>query len=214
MWVPIKNQFNCVEFVGKVVSYCFDNLIDSLKQGGEFLLKSEFRVNGQIHSRTVRVVDETGKALGIYSLAEALSLAAARGLDLVEIAPHAVPPVCRIMDYGKYKYEQAKRQREARKQQKEMVTKEIKMRPNIDEHDLAVRCRQAARFLQDGARVKVTIQFRGREITHAERGRRVLERLIEAVADYGTVSHPPVMDGTVLQVILHPKETTKESIKV
>jgi len=162
-------------------------------------------VNEQIRVREVRVISPEGEQLGIFPTHEALRMAYERDLDLVEVAPHARPPVCRIMDYGKYKYEQAKRDREARKRQKIVDIKEVKMRPRIDQHDFEVKLRNARRFLEDGDKVKATIMFRGREIVHADLGRQVLERLARAVEDIATVERRPVVEGRNMTMILAPR---------
>ena len=127
--------------------------------------------------------------------------------DLVEVAPTARPPVCRIMDYGKFKYEQAKRAREARKKQKVVDIKEVKMRPTIEEHDFEVKWKSAARFLQEGDKVKATITFRGREIVHADLGRQVLERLAQQVAEFGLVERVPRIEGRNMIMIITPKQS-------
>ncbi len=158
-----------------------------------------------VRAREVRLVDETGAQLGVFSAREAYRIAQERGLDLVEVAPHARPPVCKIMDYGRYKYEQAKREREARKKQKVITIKEVKMRPNIDDHDFAVRQRQAESFLRDGDKVKATIMFRGREVVHAQLGKEVLDRLLETVKDICVVERAPRLEGRNMVMILAPK---------
>jgi len=168
-------------------------------------IKEQVRVNEMIRAREVRLVSETGEQLGVFSPREALRIAEERGLDLVEVAPNARPPVCKIMDYGRYKYEQAKREREARKKQKVVTIKEVKMRPNIEEHDFAVRRRQAESFLRDGDKVKATIMFRGREVVHADLGKEVLDRLLDAVKDICVVERPAKLEGKNMIMILAPK---------
>lgn len=163
-------------------------------------------MNHQIRAREVRLIDENGEQLGIMSGRDAQRIAEERGLDLVEVAPNARPPVCRIMDYGKFKYEESKREREARKKQKVINIKEVKMRPNIDEHDFQVRLRQAQRFLQDGDKVKATIMFRGRQIVHADLGKKVLDRLLEEVQPLCIVERPARVEGRNMTMILSPKE--------
>ncbi|ADU50941.1 bacterial translation initiation factor 3 (bIF-3) [Thermaerobacter marianensis DSM 12885] len=162
-------------------------------------------MNEQIRVREVRVISPEGEQLGIFPTHEALRMAYERNLDLVEVAPQARPPVCRIMDYGKYKYEQAKRDREARRRQKIVDIKEVKMRPRIDQHDFEVKLRNARRFLEDGDKVKATIMFRGREIVHADLGRQVLERLAKAVEDIATVERRPVVEGRNMTMVLAPR---------
>lgn len=151
-------------------------------------------------------MDDNGEQLGIVPGREAVRIAFEKGLDLVEVAPNAKPPVCRIMDYGKFKYEESKREREARKKQKVVSIKEVKMRPNIEDHDFDVRTRQTERFLQDGDKVKCTIMFRGREIVHADLGKAVLERLVERVRDLCVIERAPKVEGRNMIMILSPKE--------
>lgn len=163
-------------------------------------------MNHQIRAREVRLIDENGEQLGIMTARDAQRVAEERGLDLVEVAPNARPPVCRIMDYGKFRYEESKREREARKKQKVINIKEVKMRPNIDEHDFQVRLRQAQRFLQEGDKVKATIMFRGRQIVHADLGKKVLDRLLEEVQPLCIVERPARVEGRNMIMILSPKE--------
>ncbi|HOJ57486.1 MAG TPA: translation initiation factor IF-3 [Bacillota bacterium] len=161
-------------------------------------------MNNDIRAREIRLIDETGEQLGIMVLKEGLRIAAERGLDLVEVAPNARPPVCRLIDYGKYKYEQAKRERETRKKQKTMDIKEVRMTPKIEGHDFQVKARNAIRFLQDGDKVKATVRFRGREIVHADIGRALLQDLAEEVKDYGFVEREPRVEGRHMVMILSP----------
>jgi len=169
------------------------------------IISKDLRVNQEIRAREVRLVGTDGKQLGIMPLKEALRMAQEQGLDLVEVAPSATPPVCRIMDYGRYKYEQSKREREARKKQHVVDVKEIKLRPNIEEHDFQIKVRNAIRFLQERDKVKVTVMFRGREITHAELGLRLCQRLAEQVADIASIEKPPKVEGRNISMILAPK---------
>lgn len=147
------------------------------------------------------------------SLANALRLAEEREEDLVEIAPQAKPPVCRLMDYGKYKYEQSKREKEARKKQHIINIKEVKLRPNIENHDFIVKANSAARFLKEGDKVKATIMFRGREIVHPRLGQALLERLAEHVKDFSTVERQARLEGKNMIMILAPKHEIKQEIK-
>ncbi|WP_236713033.1 translation initiation factor IF-3 [Neomoorella mulderi] len=163
------------------------------------------RVNGEIRTREVRLVGVDGQQLGIMPTRDALRIAQEQGLDLVEVAPTARPPVCRIMDFGKYKYEQSKREREARKKQRIINIKEVKLRPNIEEHDFQVKARNAIRFLEDGDKVKVTIMFRGREIAHADLGMKLCQRLADQVADLASIEKPPKVEGRNMVMILAPK---------
>ncbi|NLU46888.1 MAG: translation initiation factor IF-3 [Syntrophomonadaceae bacterium] len=179
--------------------------------GGELLISKDWRVNEEIRSREVRLVSEDGEQLGIVPISQALEIAEERGLDLVEVAPSAKPPVCRLMDYGKFKFEQSKREKEARKKQKVISVKEVKLRPNIDEHDFLVKARNARRFLSSGDKVKVTIMFRGREITHPELGEKLSLRMVEELSDVSAVEKPPKVEGRNMVTILVPKnEPSKE----
>jgi translation initiation factor IF-3 len=152
----------------------------------------------------VRVVGADGQQVGIIEIEKALAMAQDLDLDLVEVADQADPPVCRIMDYGKYKYEQAVRQKEARKKQSLIVVKEMKMRPKIDRHDYETKKGHVVRFLHQGAKVKVTIMFRGREMQHTELGRKLLDRLAEDVSEIAKVDTPPKVDGRNMTMVLGP----------
>ena len=172
-------------------------------------ISKDFRINDEIRVRDIRVVDTDGNQLGIMPTREALKLAEEKQLDLVEIAPQAKPPVCRIMDFGKYKYEQSKREKEARKKQKIVEVKEVKMRPNIEDHDFNVKAKNAARFLNDGDKVKATMIFRGREIVHTQLGRVLLVRLAEDLKEICNVERQPKLEGKNMIMILTPKQDTK-----
>nr|WP_092486219.1 translation initiation factor IF-3 [Desulfoscipio geothermicus] len=163
-------------------------------------------MNEQIRVKEVRVIDVDGNQLGVIPVREALRLAEQRELDLVEVAPQARPPVCRIMDYGKYRYEQSKREKEARKNQKVISIKEVKLRPNIEDHDFEVKAKNAVRFLKDGNKVKATIMFRGRQIVHPDLGKKLLVRLAEKVADLANVERQPKLEGKNMIMILAPKQ--------
>ena len=158
-----------------------------------------------IRVREVRVISPEGEQLGILPIEEALALAHERDLDLVEVAPNERPPVCRIMDYGKYKYQQAKRSQEAKKRQKVIQIKEIKMRPKTEEHDYQFKMRHAHRFLEEGNKVKVTLLFRGREMDHVELGQRMLDRIITDCKDVSSVEQHPRLEGQTLSLILAPR---------
>ena len=162
-----------------------------------------------IRVREVRVVDEEGQQLGVLPIYEALRLARERNLDLVEVAPNAVPPVCRLLDFGKFQYERQKKEREARKAQRIIEIKEIRLRPRTGEHDLDVKVRQALAFLQEGCKVKVTVRFRGREITHPEIARDQLVQFGEKVGDAAIVEAQPVMDGPNLFMLFSPNPSKK-----
>lgn len=164
------------------------------------------RVNQEIRAREVRVIDDEGNQIGVIPPFEALKMARERNLDLVEISPTAQPPVCRIMDFGKYLYQQEKREREAKKHQKQITVKEVKFRINVDEHDYQTKKNHVLRFLDEGDKVKATIFFRGREMTRTSLGREVLERLIKDVAEKSIVEFRPRQEGNTLHAILAPKK--------
>ncbi len=172
--------------------------------GGGVIAKPETNINRAIRAREVRVVDDEGGQLGILSLDQALAAAAERGLDLVEVSPNAEPPVCRIMDYGKYKYQASKRAAEAKKKTAKVELKEVKMRPKTEEHDFQFKLKNARRFLEDGNKVKVTIMFRGREVTHPEFGVRLLMRVAEEVKDLATVESQGRLSGRFMSMVLAP----------
>lgn len=165
------------------------------------------RINEEIRVKEIRLVSETGEQVGIMHPKEALKIAQSKGLDLVEIAPMAKPPVCKIMDIGRHKYEQSKREREARKKQRIINVKEVKLRPNIEDHDFDVKTKNAIRFLQDGDKVKVTIMFRGRELSHPELGRELLTRVAALVKELASVEKDPKLEGKNMTMILTPKQT-------
>jgi translation initiation factor IF-3 len=167
-------------------------------------------VNERIRVREVRVIDEDGTQLGIMPPPQALAIARQKGLDLVEIAATAVPPVCRIMDFGRYQYQEQKRARSAKKHQKIIEVKEIKFRPKVDEHDYQFKKKHIERFLADGDKVKATIFFRGREMAHPEIGRRILERLIDDLADVATPENMPRQEGNQMHTILSQKAGAKK----
>lgn len=162
------------------------------------------RRNEQIRAREVRVIGADSEQLGILGRNEAIALAKEHGLDLVEVAATADPPVCRIMDYGKFKYETQKKKQEAKKRQTIVQIKEIKVRPKTDDHDFETKVRHIRRFLDDGDRVKVTVFFRGREIVHKDRGVAILERIISDVKESGKVEQEPKAEGRTLQMLLTP----------
>jgi translation initiation factor IF-3 len=162
-------------------------------------------VNERIRVREVRVIDDTGQQLGIMPPPQALAIARQKGLDLVEISPTAVPPVCRIMDFGKYQYQEQKRAREAKRHQKIIEVKEIKFRPKVDEHDYQFKKKHIERFLAEGDKVKATVFFRGREMAHPEIGRRILERLIGELSDVAVAESSPRQEGNQMHTILAQK---------
>ena len=163
------------------------------------------RVNHQINVPQVRLVREDGTMVGVVPTREAISMAADAGLDLVEVSPNATPPVCKILDFGKFKYEEQKRKNEARKKQKVIEVKEIKLRPGIDTHDYDVKMRSIHRFLEEGDKVKVTMRFRGREMAHGELGMAVLRRVQEQTAEMAKIEAHPRMEGRQMLMVLAPK---------
>lgn len=163
------------------------------------------RVNERITAEEVRVVGPDGEMIGIKAVQDAIDIAADHGLDLVEVSPNADPPVCKVLDYGKYKYEEQKKRNEAKKKQKVIAIKEIKMRPGIDTHDYEVKMRAARKFLDHGDKVKVTIRFRGREMAHQELGLKVLERMREELDELVKVEQMPKSEGRMMTMVLSPK---------
>jgi translation initiation factor IF-3 len=167
----------------------------------------KLRVNEGIKTRECRLVGDKGEQLGVMPLFQALDLARKKSFDLVEVAPTAVPPVCRLMDYGKFKYEQAKKEREMRKSQKVSILREIRLRPKIGEHDFEAKTRSVKKLLQDGDKVKITIMFRGREITHANLGWKLLEKMMEVLKGTVSIEKQPSMEGSRMFMILTPLTT-------
>ena len=166
---------------------------------------NDLMINEEIRDREVRVVDQNGEQLGVMSSREALALAEERQLDLVKIAPQARPPVCKLMDYGKYRFEQSKKEREFRKNQKVITVKEVRLSATIEDHDVDVKYKNAVKFLKDGNKVKVTIRFRGRQITHSEIGRQIMTEFAERIKEYGTVDKAPIIEGRNMSMFISPK---------
>lgn len=166
--------------------------------------KQEMKINEEIRAAQVRLVGPEGEQLGIMDSNAALDLAYQKNLDLVLIAPKAEPPVCKIMNYGKYKFELAKRDKEARKNQKTVNIKELRISPSIDEHDFDTKINHAKKFLQDGDKVKVSIRFRGRELHHSALGAKALERFRDTLADYGSADKPPKLEGRSMSLLISP----------
>jgi translation initiation factor IF-3 len=169
-------------------------------------ISKEAFINEEIRGKELRVIDTDGTQLGIMSRQEALDLSEQKKLDLVCIAPKANPPVCKILDYGKYKYEMQKREKEARKKQKTMQVKEIRLSTFIEDHDIMVKAKTASKFLRDGDKLKVSLRFRGRERDYVARGMEVMDRFAEAVSDVGTVDRKPKFEGRSLTMTLSPKK--------
>jgi len=165
----------------------------------------EMQINEEIHDRELRVVAADGELIGIMSAAEALKIAEEKNLDLVKIAPQAKPPVCKIMDYGKYRFEQTKREKEARKNQRVIEIKEIRLSLNIDKHDFETKVNHAKRFLESGNKVKVSIRFRGREMAHPENGLVTMSNFADACSEFSSIEKPAKLEGRSMQMFLAPK---------
>lgn len=168
----------------------------------------EPRINDEITAREVRLINAEGEQVGIVNIQEALEIAAEAALDLVEVAPQANPPVCKIMDYGKFKFQQSKKAAEARKKQKQIEVKEIKFRPSTEDHDYQVKLRNAKRFLEAGDKVKITLRFRGREITHRDIADALLNRIQQDLAQLSNVEQHPRLEGRQVTMVMAPKKTS------
>ena len=188
---------------GGRVDFCvLAEVIEKIERG--------FRVNERIRAREVRVIDDSGAQLGVMTPQDALQIARDRGLDLIEVAPNAQPPVCRIMDYGKHKYEQAKRERETRKRQKSSEVRLIRVRnPQISQHDLDVKLRKLRELLGEGSKVRISLRFRGREMSRPELGTKLFERIAQEVADVAAVESAPRREGRMMNMMLTPKPGAK-----
>lgn len=170
-----------------------------------FYIKQELPINEQIRANEIQVIDEQGQKLGVLSLQDALNLADEKKLDLVLVAPNNNPKVCKIMNYGKYKFEQSKKEKEARKKQKTFELKEIRITPNIDKHDFDFKAKNAQKFLEDGNKVKITVRFRGRELNYVKQGEQVLNQFIETLSEIAVAERKPVLEGKNLFIILAKK---------
>jgi len=170
-------------------------------------------MNERIRAREIRVIDDDGAQLGIMSPRDALAIARERGIDLIEVAPQAQPPVCKIMDYGKFKYEQAKKEKDSAKKHKQSELKGIQMFPNIEEHDFVVKVKSAIKFLEEGDKVKVTVRFKGRQITHPEFWRQQMEKVVQMTSQVGQVEKPPSMEGRMMTMILSPLKSSQQPAK-
>ena len=170
-----------------------------------FCIKQELPINGQIRAKEVQLIGDNGEKIGVISLNEALEKAEEKNLDLVLVAPNANPPVCKIMNYGKYKFEQAKKEKEAKKKQKSFEVKEIRVTPNIEEHDFSFKSKNAKKFIQDGNKVKITVRFRGREVNNSKAGEVVLNKFIEDMSDIAVVEKAPKLEGRNMFTILAKK---------
>ena len=163
------------------------------------------RVNREIDVRSIRLVGADGEMIGVVTLREGLTMAEEAGLDLVEVSPNADPPVCKILDFGKFKYEDQKKKNAARKKQKVIEVKEVKLRPNIDDHDYDVKMRMMKKFLEEGDKVKVTLRFRGRELAHQDPGMKVLEKVKADLEELGKVEQIPKMEGRQMVMVIAPR---------
>ena len=170
-----------------------------------FFIKQELPINGQIRAREVQLISDKGEKLGIVQINRALEIAEEKKLDLVLVAPNNVPPVCKIMNYGKYKFEQAKKEKEAKKKQKIQETKELRITPNIEEHDFGFKSKNARKFLEDGNKVKITVRFRGRELNNVKLGEKVLNDFIASLEDVSVVEKKPKLEGKNMFIILAKK---------
>ncbi len=174
-----------------------------------FFIKQELPINGQIRAKEVQLIGAQGEKLGVVSFREAMEKAEEANLDLVLVAPNATPVVCKIMNYGKYKFEQAKKEKEAKKKQKVLEVKELRVTPNIEKHDFEFKCRNAKKFLEDGNKVKITVRFRGREVNNAKAGEVVLNNFIEQLAEVSQVEKAPKLEGRNMFTILAKKTDGK-----
>lgn len=170
-----------------------------------FYIKQELPINGQIRAKEIQLIGENGEKLGILSLREALEKAEEKKLDLVLVAPQGNPPVCKIMNYGKYKFEQSKKEKEAKKKQKVVEVKEIRITPNIEEHDFGFKAKNARKFIQDGNKLKITVRFKGREVNNSKLGENVLNRFIENLSDIANVEKKPKLEGRNMFIMLSKK---------
>ena len=170
-----------------------------------FFIKQELDINGQIRAKEVQLIDENGAKLGVMSSRQALEIAEEKNLDLVLVAPNGNPPVCKIMNYGKYKFEQAKKEKEAKKKQKVAELKELRITPNIDEHDFNFKCKNARKFIEDGAKVKITVRFRGRELNYVKAGEETLNKFAENLEDIANTEKKPLLEGKNMFIILSNK---------
>ena len=171
---------------------------------------SDLMINEQIRDKEIRLIGADGEQLGIMSAKDAMKLAREADVDLVKIAPSATPPVCKLIDYGKYKYELIRKEKEAKKKQKTIETKEVRLSPNIDVNDLNTKSNAARKFLEKGNKVKVTLRFRGREMAHQEIGRDMLAKFQDACADYGSVDKKPVLEGRQMTMFINPLKQSKD----
>ena len=173
------------------------------------VISKEHVINEKIKDKEIRLIGSEGEQLGIVSVQQALDIAADKNLDLVKIAPNAVPPVCKIMDYGKFRFEMTKKEKEQRKNQKVVDTKEVRLTPNIDDHDFFTKLNNAKKFLKSGNKVKVTVRFRGREVTHSSLGEDILNRFASEIEEVGIIDKKPKMEGRNMSMFISPKTGEK-----
>ncbi|MDU1598268.1 translation initiation factor IF-3 [Peptostreptococcus anaerobius] len=170
------------------------------------MISKELAINEEIKAKEVRLISDDNEQLGVVSIKQAMEMAAKKNLDLAMISPNAEPPVCRIMDYGKFRYEQARKEKEAKKKQKVVVVKEVRLRPGIGDNDLKTKSNNAIKFLQKGDKVKVVLRFRGRELGHKDIGKEVMMKFIELVSEFGEPNKAPKFEGNNMVVIIDPKK--------
>lgn len=195
----LKNRYATINERGTAALTAF-----VLERNREISSPDSLRINREIRAREVRLITDTNENVGVVPLSRALELAESKNLDLVEVSPNADPPVCRIMDFGKFQYERARKERKAKKQQKVIEVKEIRLNPKTDDHHLSFKVRDARGWLQEGMKVRVRIRFRGREITHADIGRGRLEAIAAELNDVSVVEQMPSMEGTTMLMVLAP----------
>ena len=181
-----------------VQSLCF-------KKYGGVIIKQELPINEQIRLQQIQLIDENGTKLGIKNTQEAIEIAYEKNLDLVLVAPNGNPPVCKIMDYGKYKFEQSKKEKEAKKKQKTLELKEIRITPNTEEHDFNFKLKNASKFIQDGYKVKITVRFRGRELNYIKQGETILNKFAQELSEIANLEKKPVLEGKNMFIILSKK---------
>ncbi len=194
------------------LSFVFFVLIFKIvNSGGVIIATKELSINEEIRAKEIRVIDDSGEQLGVMSVSSALEIAYDKGLDLVEISPNSTPPVCRILDYGKYKFDREKKEKEQRKKQQTIDIKEIQLSCRIDTHDFETKLKHARRFLDDGAKVKVCIKFKGREMSHTSIGLEVITKFGDALTDIGVIEKKPVLDGRQMIMFVNSKLNTPQN---
>ena len=198
-------ELTCSKVNFFICKYDIDIQIKSAKIWEVFYIKQELPINGQIRAKEVQLISDTGEKLGMVPLSRALEIAGEKKLDLVLVSPNSQVPVCKIMNYGKYKFEQSKKEKEAKKKQKTQETKELRITPNIEEHDFSFKAKNARKFLEDGNKVKITVRFRGRELNNTKMGESVLNQFISNLEDISVVEKKPKLEGKNMFIILAKK---------